>query len=95
MYQDAAEKAKEKGVKIYIVAVGNELGDLQIHIFDGAEITDGAIYWESQSGSLSQIMNKIMAEWLEVPRVSIGVNDANGGMVHAKIPAGVSGGHPI
>lgn len=90
MYQDAAEKAKEKGVKIYIVAVGNELGDPQMHIFDGAEITDGAIYWESQSGSLSQIMNKIMAERLEVPRESVGVTDANGGMVHAKIPEGVS-----
>lgn len=90
LYNDAAEKAKEKGVKIYIVAVGNELGDPQMHIFDGAEVTNGAIYWEGQSGTLSQIMDKIMTERLGIPKQSIGVTDANGGTVHAELPEGIS-----
>lgn len=90
MYHEAAENAKEKGIKIYIVAVGNELGDSRLHIFDGAEATDGAIFWQGQSGTLPQIMERIVTERLGIPWQPVGVTDANGGTVHAELPNGVS-----
>ena len=49
-FVDAAQLAKEKGVKVYIIAIGTELQP-KMHIFDAAEMTDGAIYWEGQSGT--------------------------------------------
>lgn len=92
LYTEAAGKAKEKSVKIFIVAIGSELGDPGMHIFDGAELTDGAIYWEGQSGSLSQIMERITAERMSFPRQELGVNDvdAGGGSIRVEIPGGSS-----
>lgn len=90
MYTQAAGLAREKGIKICIIAVGSELNDPQMHIFDGAEMTDGAIYWQGQSGSLVQIMGRILTERMAVPLKSLGVTDSNGGTVHAELPAGVS-----
>lgn len=84
-YVEAANRAKEKGIKIYIIAIGNEL-ESKMHIFDGAELTGGAVYWENQSSSLSGLLEKIAAEQLGIPRQALGVTDAGGGNVHAKLP---------
>lgn len=88
LYAQAVELAKEKGIKICIIAVGNELNNPKMHIFDGAEQTDGAIYWEGQSGTLSQIMNRIVSDRLAFSRSPIGVTDANGGAVAVEVPTG-------
>lgn len=88
-YVEAANQAKEKGIKIYIIAIGNEL-ESKMHIFDGAELTGGAVYWENQSSSLSGLLEKIAAEQLGIPRQKLGVTDAGGGNVHAKLPPNAS-----
>lgn len=88
LYAQAVEQAKEKGIRICIIAVGNELNNPKMHIFDGAEQTDGAIYWEGQSGTLSQIMDRIVSDRLAFPRSPIGVTDANGGAVAVEVPSG-------
>lgn len=88
MYVQSAEEARDKGIKIYIVAVGSELNDPQMHIFNGAEITDGAIYWEGQPGSFTQIMERIISEKFSFPRQAAGVTDASGGSVHVEVPTG-------
>lgn len=90
LYNDAAAEARNKGIKIYIVAVGNELESPQQHIFDGAEVTEGAVYWEGQSGTLPQIMERILTERLGIPRQPLGITDAGGGTVHAELPEGAS-----
>lgn len=87
MFVEAANQAKEKGIKIYITAIGNELAP-GMHIFDAAEITDGAIYWEGLSGSLSQISNQIILDRFHFPRKTVGVTDGNGGSVHVEVPNG-------
>lgn len=87
LYVQAANLAKEKGVKIYIAAIGNELDDPQMHIFDGAEITDGAVYWEGQAGSLTEIIDRIMIDRIGFPGIPLGVTDAGGGRIHVEVPA--------
>lgn len=87
IYSEAIKKAKEAGIKMYIVAVGSELNDPHMHIFDGAEMTDGAIYWQGQSGTLVQIMNRILYDRMNIPERSVGVTDGNGGSLHAELPA--------
>ncbi len=67
LYSEAALQAREQGVRMYIVAIGTELTDPRLHIFDGAEVTDGAIYWEGQSGSLSGVMRRILEERIGLP----------------------------
>lgn len=85
LYAEAVRTAREKGIRMYIVAIGSELGDPRMHIFAGAEETDGAIYWEGQSGTLSQIMGRILTERLDFPKEEI---SAEGGILKAEIPAG-------
>lgn len=87
LYSETIKKAKEAGIKIYIVAVGSELNDPNMHIFDGAEMTDGAIYWQGQSGNLVQIMNRILYDRMNIPKRSVGVTDGNGGSLHVELPS--------
>lgn len=61
-YVDAAIQAKEEGIRIYIAAMGNELNDPKLHIFDGAGITDGAIYWAGQHESLEATIGQMIEE---------------------------------
>lgn len=88
LYAQSARWAREKGIKICIIAVGSELHDPQMHIFDGAELTDGAIYWEGQSGSLTRIMERILEDKFDFPRQAARVTDASGGNVHVEVPMG-------
>lgn len=90
LYTEAAKRAKEMGIKICIIAVGSELNDPKMHIFDGAELTGGAIYWEGQSGSLTEIIVRIMEDRITFPRQELGITDSNGGTVHGTIPDGAS-----
>lgn len=90
MYSEAAAKAKEQGIKILIIAIGTQIKNPQMHIFDGAQITDGAIYWEGQAGNLTQIMHQIMTGRMKMPLQSIGVTDSGGGSAHVKLPSGAS-----
>lgn len=85
-YVEAAEHARDSGIKILIGAIGTEINNPQMHIFDGAELTDGAIYWEGQLGSVSQIMERIVKERLAFPRQEVGVTDAGGGEIYVKLP---------
>ncbi len=87
LYSDAMKRAKDAGIKIYIVAVGSELNDPRMHIFDGAEMTDGAIYWQGQSGTLVQIMNRILYDRMNIPKKSVGVTDGKGGNLHVELPS--------
>lgn len=87
LYEEASRMAKEKGIKIYIAAIGNDFGDSGIHIFDSAELTDGAIYWTGQSGTLSDIIKRILCERINFPRSTLGVTDGNGGSIYAKLPS--------
>ena len=67
LYEEAAAKAAEREIRIYIIAIGSELGNPQMHIFDGAEVTRGAVYWEGQSGTLAEILERILVERMKVP----------------------------
>lgn len=86
-YEKAVEEAKEKGVKIFIVAIGNEWSEAGVHIFDGAEMTDGAIYWEGQSGSVSEIMSRILYERLRFPYIALGAMNHSEGAIRVELPA--------
>jgi len=88
MYTQAVNRAKEKGIKICIIAVGSGINDPRLHIFDGAEQTNGSVYWEGQSGSLSRIIDRIVTDKLSFSRQAAGVSDAGGGNVHVEVPEG-------
>lgn len=85
MFVEAAQLARDKGVKVYIIAIGKELQP-KMHIFDAAEMTDGAIYWEGQSGSLSQIIDQIVFNRFQVPKRSAGASDGGGGSFRIQLP---------
>ncbi|MDR1548421.1 MAG: VWA domain-containing protein [Hungatella sp.] len=87
-YTEAAALAREKNIKMFIVAIGSGVENSELHIFDGAEMTNGAIYWEGQSGSLSRIMEKLVADRMEFPRQSFLENGT--GNYDVKIPDGLN-----
>lgn len=86
VYAEAAGRAGEKGIKIFILAVGSEMSDPQMHIFDGAEQTDGAIYWEGQNGTAAQIMDQLISSRFLVKRKSVGMTGAGGGSFNIELP---------
>ncbi len=93
LYAQAVMQAKEKGIKICIIAVGNERSSPWMHIFDGAGQTDGTIYWQGQSGSLTQLMDRIITDKLNFPRQEIKAVEEAGqaksaGSVHVAVPQG-------
>lgn len=73
LYEEAAAKAAQQKIRIYIIAIGSELGNPQMHIFDGAEVTKGAVYWEGQSGSLAEILERILTERMRIPLKNVKV----------------------
>jgi len=87
LYEKMAKEAKEKGIVIYIIASGNEWSETGAHIFDGAELTDGTIYWEGQSGSISEIMKRILYDRMNFPRSSVGTTKGNSGKLSMELPA--------
>lgn len=86
-YEEAVQEAKARGIKEYIIAIGSDWNESEIHIFDGAEITDGAIYWDGQSGSVSEIMNRILYERLCFPGRTLDVSEESGGKISVNLPA--------
>ena len=68
LYEEMVMEAVKRGVTIYIIASGSEWNGTQAHIFDGAELTDGSIYWEGQSGSISEIMKRILYDRMNFQR---------------------------
>jgi len=87
LYEEMTRLAEDEEVKIFIVAVGSELDDPEMHIFDGAEVTNGAIYWEGQSGSLSEIMYRILCDRIHFQHSTIGVTDGSGGSLYVETPS--------
>lgn len=93
LYEEKVREAKERGIKIYIVAAGSQWNDSQTHIFDGAEQTDGAIYWAGQSGTLSEIMRRILYERMNFPKRTLEVSasafseEGNSGIITVELPA--------
>lgn len=86
-YEEAAEEARARGIKVYIIAIGSEWNEAEIHIFDGAEITDGAIYWEGQSGSVSEIMNRILYERFCFPGKALELSGESDGKISINLPS--------
>ncbi len=89
-YVEAARQAEERGVKIYIVALGSGLKGQEHHIFDGAELTDGAVYWEGQSGSVGQILEDIMEKRMGISRRVLAMPEQEEGVLHFQLPQGAS-----
>lgn len=87
LYEEMVEKAADRGVTIYIIASGSEWNGTKAHIFDGAELTDGSIYWEGQSGSISEIIKRILYNRMNFPRSSIEVEEGSGGGISVGLPS--------
>lgn len=93
LYEEAVQRAQEKGIIIYIIAVGSELNEgseldeTGMHIFDGAKMTDGAVCWEGQSGSISKGMEHILYDCMNFPRSSVGISEGTRGRMNVDLPA--------
>ena len=87
LYEKMAREAKEKGIVIYIIASGSEWSETGVHIFDGAGLTGGTIYWEGQLGSISEIMKHILYDRMNFPRSAVGSAKGKGGKLSMELPA--------
>lgn len=84
-YVEAADRAREQDIEIIIAAIGTEM-NAEMHIFDGAQLTGGAIYWEGQLGGVAQIMERILTDRIFFPRQEAGVTDAGAGSIRMELP---------
>lgn len=87
LYEAVIQEAKEKNIKIHIITVGSEQNEETMSIFDGAEMTDGFVYWGKQSESISKIMECILYDCMNFPRSSVGISEGPKGSMTVSLPA--------
>lgn len=87
LYEETSQMAKERGVKICIVAIGSDLNSEKTQIFNSAEVTGGIIYRVGQSATISETINRILFEYMKFPRSSLGVTSGKGGSISAELPS--------
>ena len=78
----------DRGAILYTIASGNEWNGTKAHVFDDAELANGLIYWDGQSGSISEIMKRILYSRMNLPRsliASIEAEEGNGGIISVEL----------
>lgn len=70
-FKKAYESAKEEGIEIHIITIGEEAGK-EMEILEAAKAAGGKAYREGAQETLSQIIENLVKEEFKVPRRSVG-----------------------
>lgn len=87
-YQEALEQAKELGIVIHVIGLGDEMEDMDNAIFNAAFETGGKGYRITQATEIQNAIDSILIEELGIKWSTIAIVDADGGMeeVVAELP---------
>lgn len=78
LYQDAIEYAKEQGIIIHVIGLGDGMEDMDNSIFDAAALTGGRSCHSSQAAGIQSAIDVILAD-MGVKQSTIAIVDADGG----------------
>lgn len=78
MYQSALERAKEQGIIIHVIGLGQDMEDLDNTIFKAAAATGGKSWHTSQATGIQGAIDAVLAE-MGVKQSTVAIVDASGG----------------
>ena len=78
MYQSALERAKEQGIIIHVIGLGQDMEDLDNTIFKAAAATGGKSWHTSQATGIQGAIDAVLAE-MGVKQSTFAIVDASGG----------------
>lgn len=87
-YQNAISDAKEHGIVIHVIGLGDEMEDMNNAIFQAAEETDGRTYYTPQALDIQKAIDSILDEELAIKQSTIAMIDASGELetISAELP---------
>lgn len=80
LYQTAIEQAKEAGIAIYVIGLGDEMKDSDNAIFYAADKTQGQSYYIEQVQQIQSAIDAILTEQLKIKQSTVAIVDADGGL---------------
>ena len=78
MYQTAMERAREQGIIIHVIGLGENMEDLDNNIFKAAAVTGGKSWHVSQAAGIQGAIDAVLAE-MGVKQSTVAIVDAGGG----------------
>lgn len=78
MYQTALERAREQGIIIHVIGLGEDMEDLDNTIFKAAAATGGKSWHTSQATGIQGAIDAVLAE-MGVKQSTVAIVDAGGG----------------
>lgn len=79
LYQAAIEQAKDSGITIYVIGLGDEMEDSDNAIFEAARSTQGQSYYIDQALEIQGAIDAILMQELGVKQSTVAIVDAEGG----------------
>lgn len=77
-YRNAVDQAKDDGITIHVVGLGEDMEDMDNEIFAAADQTGGKSYYTSQALNIQDSIDAILSEELGVKQTTVAIVDANG-----------------
>lgn len=78
LYQTVIQQAKEEGITIHVIGLGDEMEDMDNTIFAAAEETGGKSYYTLQAQKIQDAIDSILKEELEIKQSTVAIVDADG-----------------
>ena len=79
-YQTAIKQAKDRGIRIHVIGLGDEMSDMSSPIFDAAKETAGSSFYKEEARGIQDAIDTILKEQFGVKQSTLAIVDADGGM---------------
>lgn len=78
LYQNAIRDARERGIVIHVIGLGDEMEDMNNAIFQAGEDTGGRTYYTPQAIDIQNAIDSILEEELAIKQSTIAMIDSSG-----------------
>lgn len=87
-YQTAIKQAKDRGIRIHVIGLGDEMSDMSSPIFDAAKTTAGSSFYKEEARGIQDAIDTILKEQFGVKQSTLAIVDADGEMetISADLP---------
>lgn len=87
-YQTAIKQAKDSGIRIHVIGLGDEMSDMSSPIFDAAKETAGSSFYKEEARGIQDAIDTILKEQFGVKQSTLAIVDADGEMetISADLP---------
>lgn len=94
-YQKATQRAKEEGICIHVIGLGEEMGDRDNAIFQAAAHTGGGSWYTPQALEIQSAIDAILTEKLGIKQITAAIVESSGSEEKVVIDLPFSHAHKV